>query len=150
MGKRKERIQNPEPFDPYGADPAKTKKRSKAPKRHQQEEQFIAPKLSSKIMKQALIQQKEEEKEEAPENNAANLFEEVPDVEEDGGDDIDDFAGFSETQSQFAEYDEEINEEDERLMEAFALKEPGQQKTLADLIVQRIKEKDASVASGNT
>ncbi|KAG5028582.1 hypothetical protein JHK87_012096 [Glycine soja] len=143
MGKRKERIQNPEPFDPYGADPAKTKKRSKAPKRHQQEEQFIAPKLSSKIMKQALIQQKEEEKEEAPENNAANLFEEVPDVEEDGGDDIDDFAGFSETQSQFAEYDEEINEEDERLMEAFALKEPGQQKTLADLIVQRIKEKDA-------
>ncbi|KAG5057201.1 hypothetical protein AAZX31_05G077300 [Glycine max] len=149
MGKRKERIQNPEPFDPYGADPAKTKKRSKAPKRHQQEEQFIAPKLSSKIMKQALIQQKEEEKEEAPENNAANLFEEVPDVEEDGGDDIDDFAGFSETQSQFAEYDEEINEEDERLMEAFALKEPGQQKTLADLIVQRIKEKDASVASEN-
>lgn len=106
MGKRKERIQNPEPFDPYGADPAKTKKRSKAPKRHQQEEQFIAPKLSSKIMKQALIQQKEEEKEETHENNAAaNLFEEVPNFEEDGGDDIDDFAGFSETQSQFAGYD---------------------------------------------
>ncbi|KAG5055646.1 hypothetical protein JHK85_008156 [Glycine max] len=106
MAKRKERIQNPEPFDPYGADPAKTKKRSKAPKRHQQEEQFIAPKLSSKIMKQALIQQKEEEKEETHENNAAaNLFEEVPNFEEDGGDDIDDFAGFSETQSQFAGYD---------------------------------------------
>ncbi|KAG5072710.1 bystin-like [Glycine soja] len=150
MAKRKERIQNPEPFDPYGADPAKTKKRSKAPKRHQQEEQFIAPKLSSKIMKQALIQQKEEEKEETHENNAAaNLFEEVPNFEEDGGDDIDDFAGFSETQSQFAGYDEEINEEDERLMEAFISKEPGQQKTLADLIVQRIKEKDASIASEN-
>jgi len=35
-------------------------------------------------------------------------------------------------------------------MEAFLSKDPGQQKTLADLIVQRIKEKDASVASGNT
>ncbi|TKY46358.1 Bystin protein [Spatholobus suberectus] len=145
MAKRKERIQNPEPFDPYGADPAKTKKLSKAPKRHQQEEKFIAPNLSSKIMKEALLQQKEEE--EAREG-APTFFEEVPNVEEDG-DDIDDFAGFSETQSQFAGYEEEINEEDERLMEAFFPKEPGQQKTLADLIVQRIKEKDASVASEN-
>ena len=49
----------------------------------------------------------------------------------------------------FFEIQEEINEEDERLMEAFISKEPGQQKTLADLIVQRIKEKDASIASGN-
>ncbi|RDX63397.1 Bystin [Mucuna pruriens] len=145
MAKRKERIHNPEPFDPYGADPAKTKKRSKAPKRHQQEEKFIASNLSSKIMKEALLQQKEEEAHES----APTFFEEIPNVEEDG-DDIDDFAGFSETQSQFAGYEEEINEEDERLMEAFLSKEPGQQKTLADLIVQRIKEKDASVASGNT
>ena len=35
-------------------------------------------------------------------------------------------------------------------MEAFLSKDPAQQETLADLIVQRIKEKDASVASGNT
>lgn len=35
-------------------------------------------------------------------------------------------------------------------MEAFLSKDAGQQKTLADLIVQRIKEKDSSVASGNT
>ncbi|KAL2335147.1 hypothetical protein Fmac_016360 [Flemingia macrophylla] len=150
MAKRKERIHNPEPFDPYGADPAKTKKRSKAPKRHQQEEKFIAPTLSSKIMKEALLQRKEEEEEvEAHDGAAAALFEDVPSVREDA-DDIDEFAGFSETQSQFAGYDEEeINEEDERLMEAFLSKEPGQQKTLADLIVQRIKEKDASVATEN-
>ncbi|KAK7364911.1 hypothetical protein VNO80_13657 [Phaseolus coccineus] len=144
MAKRKERIQNPEPFDPHGADPAKTKKRSKAPKHYQQEEKLIASKLSSKIMKEALLQQKEED--EAAHDNAATLFEEIPNAEEDG-DDIDDFGGFSETQSQFAGYDEEINEEEEQLMEAFLSKDPGQQKTLADLIVQRIKEKDASVAS---
>lgn len=145
MAKRKERIHNPEPFDPHGADPAKAKKRSKAQKKHQQEEKFIAPTLSSKIMKEALLQQKEEE----AHDGAAAFFEEVPSAHEDA-DEIDDFAGFSETQSQFAGFDEEeINEEDERLMEAFLSKEPGQQKTLADLIVQRIKEKDASVASEN-
>jgi len=102
MAKRKERIQNPEPFDPYGADPAKTKKRSKAPKNYQQEEKLIASKLSSKIMKEALLQQKEED--EAAQDKAATLFEEIPNAEEDG-DDIDDFGGFSETQSQFAGYD---------------------------------------------
>ncbi|CAJ1812894.1 unnamed protein product [Sphenostylis stenocarpa] len=143
MAKRKERIQNPEPFDPYGADPAKTNKRSKAPKRHQQDEKFVAANLSSKIMKEALLQQKEED--EVEHDNAATLFQEIPYAEDDG--DIDAFAGFSEIQSQAAGYEEEINEEDERLVEAFFSKEPGQQKTLADLIVQRIKEKDASVAS---
>ncbi|XP_014518399.1 bystin-like [Vigna radiata var. radiata] len=145
MAKRKERIQNLEPFDPYGADRAKTKKRSKAPKQYQQEEKLIASKISSKIMKEALLQQKEED--EAVNDNAATFFEEIPKAEEVDGDDIDEFAGFSETQSQFAGYEEEINEEDEKLMEAFLSKDAGQQKTLADLIVQRIKEKDSSVAS---
>ncbi|KAK7316052.1 hypothetical protein VNO77_34713 [Canavalia gladiata] len=149
MAKRKERIQNPESFDPYGADPAKMKKRSKGPKRHQKEEKFIASSMSSKIMKEALIQQKEEEEE--THESAKSFFdgvEEIPKVEEDD-DDIDDFGGFSETQSQFGGYEEEINEEDERVMEAFLSKEQGRQKTLADLIVERIKEKDASVASEN-
>ncbi|WVZ01886.1 hypothetical protein V8G54_022692 [Vigna mungo] len=103
MAKRKERIQNPEPFDPYGADRAKTKKRSKAPKQYQQEEKLIASKISSKIMKEALLQQKEED--EAANDNAATFFEEIPKAEEADGDDIDEFAGFSETQSQFAGYE---------------------------------------------
>lgn len=42
-----------------------------------------------------------------------------------------------------------IDEEQERLMEEFLSKDPGRQKTLTDSIVQRIKEKDVSVASGN-
>lgn len=44
---------------------------------------------------------------------------------------------------------QEIDEEDERIMEAFLSKEPGCQKSLADIIVERIKEKDVSVASGD-
>ncbi|XP_027358836.1 bystin [Abrus precatorius] len=153
--KQKERIQNPEAFDPYGADSAKTKKRSKPPKRHQEEDNFIASNISSKIIKEAFIQQKEvlEEEHEDVHQSAKSFFagvEEVPKAEDEDDDDIDDFAGFSETQSQFAGYDEEINEEDEGLMEAFLSKEQGRrQKTLADLIVERIKEKDASVASEN-
>lgn len=46
------------------------------------------------------------------------------------------------------EIQDEINEEDERIMEAFLSREQGRQKSLADCIVKKIKEKDASVASG--
>ncbi|KAJ1400271.1 Bystin [Sesbania bispinosa] len=153
MAKRKERIQNPEPFVPDGTDYAKLKKRSKAPKHHQKEEKLIASNISSKIMKEALIQQRELQEEEDAEDlgNTKSSFhgvDDLPLVKEDD-DDIDNFAGFSETQSQFGGYEEEINEEDERLMEAFLSKEPGCQKTLADIIVQRIKQKDVSVASEN-
>ncbi|KAK7267229.1 hypothetical protein RIF29_19894 [Crotalaria pallida] len=153
MGKRKERIQNPEPFIPVsdGTESVKSKKRSKAPKKHQKEGNLIESNISSKIMKEALIQLKEVHHEEDNENNTNGSFfngiEEPPKVEEDDDADIDNFGGFSETQSQYGGYEEEINEEDERIMEAFLSKGQGRQKSLADLVVEKIKEKDASVAS---
>lgn len=109
MGKRKERIQNPEPFVPDGAEYAKSKKPSKAPKQHQKEEKMIASSISSKIMKEALIQQKEEAEEEDHNNGTKSSFNGLQDLaatlnEED--DDVDDFAGFSETLSQFGGYKE--------------------------------------------
>ncbi|XP_054815332.1 bystin [Prosopis cineraria] len=151
MAKRKERQVNPEPFDPDGNESIQSKSRSKAAKHHQKGEKLISSRISSKIMKEAMLQQKEiQEEAEAFQGNANSAFfqvEEPPNVEDDDDDDIDEFAGFSETQSQFGGYDEEINEEDERVMEAFLLKDQGRQRTLADLIVERIKEKDAAVAS---
>lgn len=45
-------------------------------------------------------------------------------------------------------YQEDIAEEDERLVEAFLSKDVGPQHTLADLIVRKIKENDAIVSSG--
>lgn len=42
----------------------------------------------------------------------------------------------------------EIDEDDENLLEAFLRKDAGPQRTLADLIVARIKEKDSNVSSG--
>ncbi|KAK7284160.1 hypothetical protein RJT34_18901 [Clitoria ternatea] len=151
MAKRKERIQNPEPFVPDGNEAAKSKKRSKPPKQHQKEEKLITSNITSKIIKEALLQQKELRDEDQNASNNNNFFDrltDTPNVPQDvADDDIDDFAGFSETQSQFAGYEEEIDEEDERIMEAFLSKDQGRQKTLADLIVERIKQKDASVVS---
>lgn len=121
----------------------------KARKRHHQEDEtLLSSGMSSKIFREARIQQKENEIE--TRNQNANPFFELPDEEvpKDDEDDIDDFTGFSETQTQIGTYEEEdIAEEDERLVEAFLSKDVGPQRTLADLIVMKIKENDAIVSS---
>lgn len=48
----------------------------------------------------------------------------------------------------FVTKQEEIDEDDEKLLEAFLSKDPRPQRTLADLIVDKIKENDAQVSSG--
>ncbi|KAF7822529.1 bystin [Senna tora] len=149
MAKRKERQLNPEPFVPDGDESVKSKTRSKAPKHHQKGEKRISSNITAKIMKEAMLQQKElQEEADAAQGNANTSFygvEDPPKVEDD--DDIDEFSGFNETHSQFGGYEEEINEEDEKILEAFLSEDQGRQRTLADLIVERIKEKDAAVAS---
>ena len=62
--------------------------------------------MSSKIFREARIQQKENEIE--TRNQNANPFFELPDEEvpKDDEDDIDDFTGFSETQTQIGTYEE--------------------------------------------
>ncbi|KAL5832310.1 hypothetical protein ACOSQ4_017664 [Xanthoceras sorbifolium] len=153
MGKKRNRIQNPQPFLPEddGNSVASMKKRSKASKHHQDQDKMISSGMSSKILKEALLQQKEilEEAEGPNSNKSAFVFEEGErskrQVEEE--EDIDDFGGFSEVQSQFGNYEEEIDEDDERLLEAFLSKDAGPQQTLADLIIKKIKEKDANVSS---
>ncbi|TXG73097.1 hypothetical protein EZV62_001676 [Acer yangbiense] len=153
MAKKRNRNQNPQPFLPEDVNSvASTKKRSKASKQHQNPDKMISAGMSSKILKEALIQQKEihEEAEGPNSNKNAFVFEEEDrnkrKVEEDE-DDIDEFAGFNETQSQFGNYEEEIDEDDERLLETFLSKDAGPQQTLADLIIKKIKENDANLSS---
>lgn len=155
---KRERFQNPQPFLPSNDDEksvASSKKRSKAAKHHQKQDKMISSGISSKILKEAMIQQKEvlEESEEPNATKSAFVFAEEEQskrrVEEDE-DDIDDFGGFNETQSQFGNYEEEIDEDDERLLEAFLSKDAGPQVTLADLIIKKIKENDANIALGET
>jgi essential nuclear protein 1 len=108
MAKKRSRQQNPQPF--LGDDDASvaSKKRPKAPKQHQAEEKLISSGMSSKILKEALAQQREiqDEAEGRDPNDSNSLvfaqgFNEAEEVQ----DDIDEFAGFSETQSQFGAYD---------------------------------------------
>ncbi|CAB4277127.1 unnamed protein product [Prunus armeniaca] len=163
MGKKRqrERHQNPEPFLAEENGSVASKKQTKS-KQHQMEEKLISSGMSSKILKEALAQQREVEDEENraqnPNNSLLNVTEDPrKDEAAEEEEDIDDFGGFSETQSRFGgheendEHDEkllnEIDEDDENLLEAFLSKSAGPQRTLADLIVARIKEKDSDVSS---
>ncbi|XVE54694.1 hypothetical protein DITRI_Ditri03aG0102600 [Diplodiscus trichospermus] len=145
---KRERNQNPQPFLADDDSVASTKKRSKAPKHHQQHAKMISSGMSSKILKEALLQQKEIE-EEASGGDVKNAFASVEEEhnKQEEEEDIDDFGGFSETQSQFGNYEDEIDEEDEKLLEAFLSKDTGAQRTLADVIIEKIKENDTNVAS---
>ncbi|KAL7260431.1 hypothetical protein ACSBR1_006152 [Camellia fascicularis] len=148
MAKKRTRHQNPEAFLADEPATSTSKKRNKPPKLHQHEEKFISSGMSSKILKEALIQQKEVQEEAEEQNPNKLVFAEEPAHDAASDDEeIDNFGGFSETQSQFGGFDEEINEEDEALLDAFTSKNAGPQRTLADIIVQKIKEKDAQVSS---
>ncbi|XP_047321620.1 bystin [Impatiens glandulifera] len=151
MGNKRERHQNPEPFLPNvdATFSTASRKRNKLPKQHQEDQKLISSGLSSKILKEALLQQKEIQDETDNQNPAIIMFpEELPaPVTLDQEDDIDDFNGFDDTISHY-DYDEAIDEEDELLLEAFMNKDAGPQRTLADIIVNKFKERDAKTSSG--
>lgn len=154
MAKKRSRNQNPEPFLPeqdHDSKSKSSKKHSKAPKLHQQQNKLIASDMSSKILKEALIQQKEiQDEADAQKPGAASfafLKENADAVQLEEEEELDHFSGFSETQSQYGGNEEEIDEDDEKLLEAFLSKDARPQRTLADLIVDKIKEKDAQVSS---
>lgn len=152
MAKKRTRNQNSEPFLPEDdSKSVSSQKRTKPAKQHQREEKLISSGISSKILKEALIQQKEiQEEADAQNPSTANFVfpkEKAGQIQLVDEEDIDDFAGFAETQSQFGGYEEEIDDDDEKLLDAFLLKDTRPQRTLADFIVDKIKEKDAQVSS---
>ncbi|MBA0713021.1 hypothetical protein Golax_012081, partial [Gossypium laxum] len=105
---KKERNQNSQPFLADGDSVASSKKSSKAPKHHQKQDKMLSTGISSKILKEALIQQKEIE-DEASGGNVRNAFGSVEEEhnkhEEEKEEDIDNFGGFFEAQSQFGNYE---------------------------------------------
>ncbi|XP_024019041.1 bystin [Morus notabilis] len=155
MAKKRERHQNPQPFLAGDNDTVSSKKRSKSReerKQLQKEEKLLSSGISSKILKESLLQQREIEDEQLQAQNPNNSLLTVTekpvrqDVEEEE-DDIDDFKGFDDTHSRYGDY-EDIDEEDERLLEAFMSNENAvPQRTLADIIVAKIKENDSNVSS---
>ncbi|KAI3932208.1 hypothetical protein MKW92_053244 [Papaver armeniacum] len=149
-GKKRDRAQqkHEQPFltdEPYSS---VSKKRSRAPKQHQQREKQISTDMSSKILKEALLQQKELDDEAKKEDPFSSIPDEVDAVSDDSDDDDDLLDGLTETQSQYnGGLEEEVDEEEMEILEHFMLKEPGNQLTLSDLIINKIKKSDEKVSS---
>uniref|UniRef100_A0A804M847 Bystin n=1 Tax=Zea mays TaxID=4577 RepID=A0A804M847_MAIZE len=150
---------------PLGADAdavaeASKRRRSGATKQHQaDEEASIPPSLSAKILREARKQQEEEMRADSSDEQRPSAVEAtagpstsssfpVPAADgENEGDDVDEFDGFD----ALSEYDGgevEINEEDEKALAAFMSKDKAAERTLGDIILQKIREKDAEVATG--
>ncbi|XP_076896421.1 bystin-like [Bidens hawaiensis] len=143
MGKKRERHQNPEPFlsDETTNKSSVSKKRTKPAKQHQQEQKLLSAGMSSKILKEALLQQKEIQEETDAQNPNNIVFKDEPVIQaQSDDDDVDNFAGFADNQSQFGGYEDGMNEDEEKLLEAFFNKDARPQRTLADIIVAKIKE----------
>ncbi|EMS60097.1 hypothetical protein TRIUR3_20007 [Triticum urartu] len=71
----------------------------------------------------------------------------VPAVDgEDDNEDVDEFNGFD-TLSEYDAGVTEIDEEDEKALTAFMSKETSSKRSLGDIILQKIKEKDATVST---
>uniref|UniRef100_A0A0D6QYX7 Bystin n=1 Tax=Araucaria cunninghamii TaxID=56994 RepID=A0A0D6QYX7_ARACU len=125
-----------------------SKKRSFKVRKRQENEEYVTQNISNKILREAFKQQKEvdhEREEEAGLASAKKAFSmAIDEVKSDS--DVDDFDGFCETQSQYEEY-EDIPEEDEKLLAAFMSESAGPPHTLADLIMEKIREKDTAVSS---
>ncbi|XP_042028410.1 bystin-like [Salvia splendens] len=148
MSKKRPRNTNPEPFLPLGSDAFSTgKKRHRLPKHHQLEDKLVPSTVSSTILKEALLQQKEIQREEESANNVSDhtansniVFPQSHGRKEDeyDDDDVDDSKGF---------FEDDINEEDEKLLEAFLSKDNSLERTVAD-IVEEITKKDAQVSIG--
>ncbi|CAL5024662.1 unnamed protein product [Urochloa decumbens] len=146
---------------PLGADAdavadASKRRRSGAAKQHQADEDAsIPPSLSAKILREARKQQQEEMlADEGPSAAAApaaagpstsSSFP-VPAEDDEEDDDVDEFDGFD----ALSEYDGgevDINEEDEKALAAFMSKDKAAELTLGDIILQKIREKDAEVST---
>ncbi|XP_057848576.2 bystin [Cryptomeria japonica] len=128
-------------------DKPRKQRRSKVHKQ-QENEEYVTQSISNKILREARKQQKEVDNERDEEAGLASTKKAfslaIEGVESDS--DVDDFDGFSESQSHYEEY-EDVPEEDEKVLAAFMNENAGPQRTLADLIMEKIREKDAAVSS---
>lgn len=150
---------------PLGADAdavadASKRRRSGSAKQHQaDEEASVPPSLSAKILREARRQQQEEmldgSSDEGPSASPAapaaagpskpSPFP-VPAAEDEDEGDVDEFGGFD----ALSEYDGgevEIDDEDEKALAAFMSKDKAAERTLGDIILQKIREKDAEVSA---
>lgn len=133
-----------------------TNPRSKKKKEedYSEEEDALPPELTGKIMKEAHLQQeemkreREQEKSHVYQDSLAGAIKNLKGTREDETDeDV-----WSEPESEYNpdDWEAEIEEEDEAVLAAFMSKTSGsqKQKTLADMIMEKIKEKESGMGDG--
>ncbi|KAJ1281611.1 hypothetical protein BS78_04G318800 [Paspalum vaginatum] len=144
---------------PLGADAdavadASKRRRSGAGKQHQADEEASIPSsLSAKILREARKQQQEEMLADysddgpsaaaaaGPSTSASSPVPAADDYEEDDDEEFDALSGYDDGEV-------EINEEDEKALAAFMSKDKAAERTLGDIILQKIRDKDAEVSTG--
>ncbi|KAL5231095.1 hypothetical protein ABZP36_029871 [Zizania latifolia] len=161
VGKKRKSASEKQPKHrlPLGADAdavadAAKRRRSGVAKKHQAEEEASIPSsLSAKILREALNQQQEETLAESRDQRPAaapptSFSFPVPSKDGEDGDnddDVDEFDGFD-AQSEYDGGVPEIDEEDEKALAAFMSKDTSFKRTLGDIILEKIRQKDAEVS----
>lgn len=126
-------------------DTQSTKSRSSKSRKLQEHQQFVSSSLSNKILQEAQKQQKEIQKERDEETGVAAVRSAFSSIHTDlSSEEDDEDGGFSDTQSYDGDF-EEIPEEEEKILAMFIAEKAGPQRTLADLIMQKIQENDSAV-----
>ncbi|KAL2631213.1 hypothetical protein R1flu_015899 [Riccia fluitans] len=133
---------------------AAPRNRSAKARKFQGDEEYVSPGISNKILAEARRQQQEIDDEKDEETGVAAARRAFSDatvdkqIANEDSNDEDDEGGFSENEYPEEEF-EEVTEEEERIMSMFMASDTGPQRTLADMIMERIKEKDAGISSGS-
>ncbi|XP_014472925.1 PREDICTED: bystin [Dinoponera quadriceps] len=121
----------------------KSKNRQKVRHRTEEDEEYIAPTLTKKILSQARQQQQEIEEEiglndpKSVKKPTIQLGADFSDVEESSDEEKVESIPFYENI--------EINEEDERALQMFMSKDPMPTRTLADIILEKLTEKKTEI-----
>lgn len=126
-------------------DKESTKSRSSKSRKLQEPQEFVSSNLSNKILQEAQKQQKEIQKERDEETGVAAVRSAFSSIHNDfSSEEEDEDGGFSDSPSYDGEF-EEIPEEEEKILAMFMAERAGPQRTLADLIMQKIQENDSAV-----
>ncbi|XP_076762856.1 bystin [Xylocopa sonorina] len=124
----------------------KSKNRHKIRFRRDEDDKFVDPSLTKRILSQARQQQLEIEEESGIEHTSDST--KKPLVSLNSNADISDSESLSsEDETNVSQYYEniEINEEDERAIQMFMSKDPAPVKTLADIILEKLTEKKTEI-----
>ncbi|XP_038051579.1 bystin-like [Patiria miniata] len=124
----------------------RSKGRAKERQRQDEDETYVDERLSRKILEQARLQQEELETEHGTSRSEKRPTTSLGPTRAEESDDEDDVA----EQEDKYDYNIDVNEDDERALERFMAHNAPARRTLADIIMEKLTEKQTEVASQMT